>query len=93
MTWWDKAKGFVFGGGALFVFVLLMGFIDWRVSVKVQEALAAQDIGTDTKIIAMDKVSAENTRTGSENAEDIQENKNNVAQAFRVLMGDNSSSQ
>ena len=51
---WDKVKNWVFGGGGAVAFVLLMGFIDWRVGVKVDEALASQDIGTDAKIISMD---------------------------------------
>ena len=83
---WEKIKNWVFGGGGAVAFVLLMGFIDWRVGVKVDEKLAAQDIGTDSKIVAMDAVSAENTRTGEENAEDIAENKQAVRDAFIALM-------
>lgn len=83
---WDKAKNWVFGGGGAVAFVLFMGFVDWRVGVKVDAALAAMDLGTDAKIVEMDKVAASNTRTGEENAKDIAENKQAVRDAFRVLM-------
>ena len=84
---WDKIKNWVFGGGGAVVFILLMGFIDWRVSVKVSAALTAQDLGTDTKIVSMDTSIADNKRTGEENAEDIEQNRRNVESAFAALMG------
>lgn len=87
---WDKIKNFVIGGGLVIAWGMTLGFLDWRAQVHVATALAALDLGTDIKIIDMDTDIADNTRTGSENAEDIQENKDNVAQAFRVLMGDGS---
>ena len=40
---WDKIKNFVIGGAAAAIFVAFMGFVDWRIGVKVDEALAAQD--------------------------------------------------
>ena len=84
---WDKAKNWVFGGGGAVAFVLFMGFVDWRIGVKVADALAAQDLATDHKIVSMDTNIAANTRTGEENAEDIADNERRVEQAFAVLMG------
>jgi hypothetical protein len=83
---WEQVKNWVFGGGGAVAFVLMMGFVDWRIGVKVNEALASQDIGTDAKIVTMDSSIADNRRTGEENAEDIAENKQAVRDAFRVLM-------
>ena len=68
---WNMVKNFALGGGAVLVFALLMGFVNWRIGVLVEQAIAAQDIGTDVKIISMDTNIADNARTGEENAEDI----------------------
>ncbi len=87
---WEKIKNFVLGTGLVLAWGITLGFLDWRAQVHVANALAAQDLGTDTKIIAMDKVAADNTRTGEENAEDISENKQAVRDAFKALMGDGS---
>ena len=84
---WDQIKKFVFGGAGAVVFLLIMGFIDWRIGVKVDAALAAQDLGTDIKIINMDKATATNTSGVSENKEDITVNRQNVERAFDFLMG------
>ena len=85
---WEKIKNWVFGGAGAVALVIFYQFMQWQVSVEVAKQLSAQDIGTDSKIVSMDKVAAENTRTGSENAEDIAENKEAVRDAFRVLMDD-----
>ena len=84
---WEKVKNFVFGGAGAVGFVLLMGFIDWRVGVKVDAALAAQDLGTDAKIVEMDKATALNTAGVKDNREDIEDNERRVEQAFAVLLG------
>ena len=84
---WEKIKNFVFGGAGAVGFVLLMGFIDWRVGVKVDAALAAQDLGTDAKIVEMDKATALNTAGVKDNREDIEDNERRVEQAFAVLLG------
>lgn len=84
---WEHIKNWVFGGGGAVAFVLFMGFVDWRIGVKVNEALANQDLATDAKIVAMDKDIADNTRTGSENAEDIEQNRERVQAAFEALLG------
>jgi hypothetical protein len=74
---------------AVFSAVSVVGYLilDWRVSVNVATALAAQDLGTDTKIVSMDAGIADNKRTGEENAEDIADNERRVEQAFAVLLG------
>ncbi|KPK74257.1 MAG: hypothetical protein AMJ84_00270 [Acidithiobacillales bacterium SM23_46] len=64
-----------------------IAILEWRVSVNVAEALAAQDLGTDAKIVAMDSAIADNKRTGSENAEDIEQNRERVEAAFAALLG------
>lgn len=57
------------------------------VDAKIQASIEAQDLGTDTKIVAMDTNIAANARTGVENAKDIAENKQAVRDAFKALMG------
>lgn len=85
---WEKIKNWVFGGAGAVALVIFYQFMQWQVSVEVQKQLGQQDLGTDAKIIAMDKVAAANKRTGEENAKDIAENKEAVREAFRVLMDD-----
>jgi len=83
---WDKIKNFVIGGAAAAVLVAFMGFVDWRIGVKVDEAIAALDIGTDTKIIAMDQATATNTTGVAENKEDNADTKQQLRDVARVLM-------
>jgi len=85
---WEKIKNWVFGGAGAVALVIFYQFMQWQVAVEVAKQLAAQDIGTDSKIVAMDAVAADNTRTGEENAEDIAENKQAVRDAFKALMAD-----
>jgi predicted transcriptional regulator len=77
--------------GLIGVIVIAMAIgaalMEWRISVNVAEALSAQDLGTDAKIVSMDTNIADNKRTGEENAEDIEQNRRNVEAAFRRLMG------
>lgn len=84
-----EIKGLLAGMVTAFSVVSVIGLalMDWRIGVKVDAALAAQDLGTDSKIVAMDANIADNTRTGEENAEDIEQNRRNVEAAFRRLMG------
>jgi hypothetical protein len=64
-----------------------IAILEWRIDVNVAEALAAQDIGTDAKIVDMDRNIESNRRTGEENAEDIEQNRERVEKAFEVLLG------
>jgi len=64
-----------------------IAILEWRIDVNVAEALAAQDIGTDAKIVDMDRNIESNRRTGEENAEDIEQNRARVEKAFEVLLG------
>ena len=94
MSKWDQIKeikGLLAGLVTAFTVVSIIGLalMDWRISVHVRNELSKQDIGTDSKIVAMDTVIADNRRTGDENAEDIAENKQAVRDAFRALMGTN----
>ena len=61
--------------------------IDSKVNTAVAAKLAEQDLATDSNIVAIKSDVQENTRTGSENAEDIDQNRRNVEAAFRRLMG------
>ena len=36
---WEKIKNFVIGGGAAFIMVLLLGFLDWRAQVHASTLL------------------------------------------------------
>lgn len=83
---WEKIKNWVFGGAGAVALVIFYQFMQWQVAVEVAKQLSAQDIGTDSKIVSMDKVAADNARTGTENAEDIAENKQAVRDAFIALM-------
>ena len=74
-------------GGGVVLLAILGALMEWRISVNVAAALAAQDLATDSKIVAMDASIADNKRTGEENAEDIEQNRRNVEAAFRRLMG------
>ena len=75
------------GGGGAVAFLLFMGFVDWRIGEKVNDALAAKDLGTDTKIIEMDKATASNTSGVAENKEDIGGLDRRTELAFAALMG------
>jgi hypothetical protein len=86
---WDQVKNWVFGGGGAVALILLMGFVDWRIGVKIDEALASQDLATDSNIMAISASVADNKRTGEENAEDIEQNRERVEAAFSALLGRN----
>ncbi len=86
---WDQVKNWVFGGGGAVAIILLMGFVDWRIGVKIDEALASQDLATDSNIMAINASVADNKRTGEENAEDIEQNRERVEAAFSALLGRN----
>lgn len=89
---WDKVKNFVFGGGAAVVFVLLMGFIDWRIGVKVDAAInelpahVQNELKAADKIVNMDTHIATNANGVASNKEDIFEEKRRLEMAFDVLM-------
>lgn len=85
---WEKVKNWVFGGAGAVALVIFYQFMQWQVATEVSRQLAALDIGTDAKIIGMDRSIDENRRTGEENAEDIAENKQAVRDAFLALIGD-----
>ncbi len=92
MSKWEQIKeikGLIGGLATLATVLIVIGtaLMEWRVSVRVTAALAAQDLGTDTKIVAMDKVSALNTAGVSSNKENIEDNERRVEQAFAVLLG------
>lgn len=72
-------------GGVLIVIGGLL--MEWRIAVRVDAALAAQDLATDSNIMQINAAVAENKRTGSENAEDIEQNRDRVEAAFAALLG------
>lgn len=85
---WDKVKNFILGGGAAVLVVILFGYLEWRIAVNVADALTAQDIGTDAKIIAMDKATASNTAGVAWNKESISEEKRRLERVAAILMGE-----
>ena len=89
-TSWEKARHWVFTGGGAVAFVLFMGFVDWRIGVKVDAAVDAafvKNLGTNMKIVKMDTSIASNKRTGEENAEDIEQNRRADELAMRRIFG------
>ena len=92
MSTWDQVKeikGLLASLVALVTVLIVIGgvLMDWRVSVAVTNALAAQDIGTDTKIISMDDEIDENGAGVAANKDNIEDNERRVEQAFAVLLG------
>lgn len=69
------------------VLAVLAAFADWRIGVKIDDALSSQDIGTDAKIVDMDKNIASNKALSERNREEIDDNERRVEQAFEILMG------
>lgn len=93
MSSWDQIKeikGLLAGLVTAFTVVSVIGIalMDWRVQVHVRTELAKQDLGTDSKIVSMDTSIADNTRTGIENAKDIEDVDARVLLAFEALLGD-----
>lgn len=91
MSKWEQIKeikGLLAGMVTAFTVVSVVGLaiMDWRIGVKVDQALANQDIGTDAKIVDMDKNIAANANKSARNAEVIEDNKKRVEQAFAVLL-------
>jgi hypothetical protein len=94
MTKWEQLveiKGLLAAIAAFAIFCMAIGgaLMEWRISVNVANALAAQDLATDSNILAINNSVADNKRTGEENAEDIEQNRQRVEDAFRVLLGIN----
>ena len=90
---WDKLKNFAIGGGLVIVWAMTLGFLKWQVGVEVDKKLAAQDLGTDVKIISMDTNIATNTGGVAENKEDNEDTRQQLRDVAAVLMrppgGDN----
>ncbi len=77
-------------GAFTVVSVIALALMEWRISVNVTEAVDnafANNLSGNIKIIDMDKVAAANTRTGEENAEDIEHNRRANELAMRRLFG------
>jgi hypothetical protein len=92
MSKWEQIKeikGLLAGLVTAFTVVSVIGLalMEWRINVNVAAELAKYDIGTDAKIVAMDTAIASNARTGEENAEDIEQNRERVQAAFEALIG------
>jgi hypothetical protein len=92
MTKWEQIKeikGLLAGLVTAFTVVSVVGLalMDWRVQVHVRAELASQDLTTDANIVEINSRVADNTRTGEENAEDIEQNRDRVEAAFQALLG------
>lgn len=80
----EKIKDLAWMAGIL----LLVGgaFMEWRISVAVDAALASEDIATDAKIISMDAGIADNKRTGEYHAELITATDQRLRDVANILM-------
>jgi hypothetical protein len=92
MSKWEQIKeikGLLAGLVTAFTVVSVIGLalMDWRVQVHVRNELAKQDLATDSNIMALNAGVADNKRTGEENAEDIDQNRQRVEAAFQALIG------
>ena len=61
-------------------------YLEWRVSVKVDKALAEMDIGTDAKIVDMDKNIATNTSDIAHNRDSNDRTQRQLEEVARILM-------
>ena len=64
-------KNFVLGGGSLIVGGMLLAYMEWRIDVAVSQALSSQDLGTDAKIVSMDRNIDANRALSNRNKEEI----------------------
>jgi hypothetical protein len=92
MSKWEQIKeikGLLAGLVTAFTVVSVIGLalMDWRISVHVATALAAQDLATDSKIVSMDDEIDENGAKADANTTRIDGNERRVEQAFAALMG------
>lgn len=92
MSKWEQLKeikGLIAGLATLVtVLIIIFGALaDWRIKVAVADAIAAQDIATDTKIISMDDEIDVNGAGVAANKDNIEDNERRVEQAFAVLLG------
>lgn len=83
---WDGVKNWVFGGAGAVALIIFYQFMQWQVSVEVSRQLAAQDLGTDSKIVDMDKNIATNKATGEGNKEDNAITRRQLEQIAQILM-------
>lgn len=85
---WDKIKELVGIVVATSVIVLGIGaaYMEWRISVNVNESLASQDIGTDAKIVDMDKNIGTNTAGVLSNKEKAELTQRQLEQVAQILM-------
>lgn len=72
---WEKLKNFVIGGGFLVIGGMLLAYLEWRVSVNIDEALASLDIQTDSNIVSMKSDIHTNTLDIQVNTTDIGHNR------------------
>lgn len=92
MSKWEQVKEIkgLLTGIFSFISVAIVagGFVlSLVIDSKIDAALSKQDLGTDTKIVAMDAERATNKRTGEENAKDISGLDRRTEMAFAALMG------
>ena len=61
-------------------------YLEWRVAVKVDKALAEMDIGTDAKIVDMDKNIATNTTNIEHNKDSNDRTQRQLEKVAEILM-------
>jgi len=85
---WDKIKELVGIVAATSVIVLGIGaaYMEWRIAENVDAALSSQDIGTDAKIVDMDKNIGANTAGVLSNKERAALTQRQLEQVANILM-------
>jgi hypothetical protein len=73
--------------GLAFGALVLGAYAERRIDVAVKSQLSAMDLGTDAKIVDMDKNIASNKALSERNKEEIDDAERRVEQAFEILMG------
>lgn len=49
---WDKIKGFVLGGGLLFIWGVTLGFLEWRAAVHADDAIVNAGFASPANVAA-----------------------------------------
>lgn len=85
---WEKLKNFVIGGGFLVLGGILLAYLDWRIAVGVDEALAGLDIKSDAKIVSMDQDIQTNASNIEHNKENNDRTQRQLEEVARILMSE-----
>lgn len=85
---WENLKNFIIGGGFLIVGGILLAYLEWRISMGVDEALASLDIQSDAKIVSMDRDIQTNTTKIENNKDNNDRTQRQLEEVARILMSE-----